>query len=106
PHLYSRTAAFAEGFARALALADEVVVTDVYAAREDPVPGVSGALITDAMVGPGGRFVADRYAAAADVASAARPGDLVLTVGAGDVTELAPVVLEALCAGRAPGGDR
>lgn len=106
PHLYSRTAAFAEEFARALALADEVVVTDVYAAREDPVPGVSGATVTDAMVGSRARFVADRYTAAAELAAEARPGDLVLTVGAGDVTELAPVVLEALRAGRGAGGDR
>ncbi len=95
PHLYSRTARFAREFAEALALADEVVVTDVYAAREDPVTGVSGALITDLM-GDVGRFVADRHEAARAVGVAARPGDLVLTVGAGDVTELAPEVLAAV----------
>ena len=95
PHLYSRTAQFAREFAAALALADEVVVTDVYAAREDPVPGVSGALITDLMAGHG-RFVADRHEAARAVGASARAGDLVLTVGAGDVTELAPVVLSAV----------
>ncbi|OZB49771.1 MAG: UDP-N-acetylmuramate--alanine ligase [Cellulomonas sp. 14-74-6] len=97
PHLYSRTRTFADEFAHALELADAVVVTDVYAAREDPEPGVTGALITDRMTTPGrGRFVADRTEAASAVAALARPGDLVLTVGAGDVTQLAPVVLAAL----------
>ncbi len=76
-------------FAVALSLADEVVVTDVYAAREDPDPAVTGALITDRMAGAG-RFVADRVDAAHAVAALARPGDLVLTVGAGDVTGLGP----------------
>lgn len=98
PHLFSRTAAFASEFAAALALADEVVVTDVYAAREDPDPMVTGALVTDRMVDLGARasFVADRHAAARAIGAAARPGDLVLTVGAGDVTELAPEVLSAV----------
>ncbi|MHB1065344.1 MAG: UDP-N-acetylmuramate--L-alanine ligase [Georgenia sp.] len=95
PHLYSRTQTFAGAFARALAGADLVVVTDVYAAREDPVPGVDGSLITDAMP-ERGRYVADRRAAAETVADLARPGDLVLTVGAGDVTELGPVILQRL----------
>ncbi len=100
PHLYSRTVTFAAEFAAALDAADAVVVTDVYAAREDPQPGVSGALITDRMAPGRGTFVADRLAAAREIARAARPGDLVLTVGAGDVTELAPVVLEAVRAPR------
>ncbi|MCV2393419.1 UDP-N-acetylmuramate--L-alanine ligase [Actinotalea sp. M2MS4P-6] len=95
PHLFSRTATFAAQFAEALALADAVVVTDVYAAREDPDPAVTGALITDRM-GPQARFVADRTEAAGVIAALAEPGDLVLTVGAGDVTALAPVVLKAL----------
>lgn len=98
PHLYSRTKAFAPQFAAALAAADEVVVTDVYAAREDPDPAVTGALVTDLMPGHA-RFVADRVAAARVAAGLARPGDLLLTVGAGDVTALAPVVLETLAAG-------
>nr|WP_152192061.1 UDP-N-acetylmuramate--L-alanine ligase [Georgenia satyanarayanai] len=98
PHLYSRTQAFAAEFAAALGAADEVVVTDVYAAREDPVAGVDGSLIT--ALADGARYVADRHGAAAAVASLARPGDLVLTMGAGDVTELGPRVL-ALLAERA-----
>lgn len=98
PHLYSRTRAFADDFGAALARADLAVVTDVYAAREDPDPSVTGELLTDAMAAHGrsGRFVPDRVEAAHAVADAARPGDLVLTVGAGDVTELGPVVLGRL----------
>jgi len=97
PHLFSRTRTFADEFGAAFDLADVVVVTDVYAAREDPDPEVTGALIVDRVPTPGkATFVPDRLAAARSVAEAARPGDLVLTVGAGDVTTLAPVVLAAL----------
>ena len=74
--------------------ADEVVVTAVYAAREDPEPGVTSELITRRM--SRGRYVADRHEAAAVVAGAARPGDLVLTMGAGDVTDLADEIVGAL----------
>lgn len=107
PHLYSRTRTFAAQFGAAFDLADVVVVTDVYAAREDVDPAVTGALVADAVPTPGkARFVPDRVAAAHAVAAEARPGDLVLTVGAGDVTELGPVVLAALAqagAGDGPG---
>lgn len=97
PHLYSRTRTFADEFGHALDLADVVVVTDVYAAREDPDPTVTGALLVDRVPTVGkATFVADRTAAARAVAASARPGDLLLTVGAGDVTALAPVVLEEL----------
>jgi UDP-N-acetylmuramate--alanine ligase len=106
PHLYSRTRTFADAFATALAAADVVVVTDVYAAREDPDPAVTGALLTDRLTAAGhaaSSFVADRFEAARVVGRLARPGDLVLTVGAGDVTELGPVVLDAV-AQDAPAG--
>lgn len=97
PHLYSRTRAFAAEFGRALDLADVVVVTDVYAAREDPDPTVTGLLVADAVPTPGrAQFVPDRHEAARGLAAQARAGDLVLTVGAGDVTELGAVVLAAL----------
>ena len=108
PHLFSRTATFAAEFGRALGLADVAVVTDVYAAREDPAPGVTGALISDQVPdGTVAAFIADRFEAAAAVGRAARPGDLVLTVGAGDVTELAPHVLRAVTspAGRTDDAD-
>jgi UDP-N-acetylmuramate--alanine ligase len=96
PHLYSRTRIFAREFGQALAGADEVFVLDVYAAREDPEPGVTGALVADAV--PGGRavFAADRDGLPAAVAGLAKPGDVVLTMGAGDVTLLGPLIVAEL----------
>jgi UDP-N-acetylmuramate--alanine ligase len=96
PHLYSRTRFFAGDFGSALGLADQAVVLDVYAAREDPEPGVTGRLVADAV--PGGRavFLPDRTQAAVVVTGLAKPGDVVLTMGAGDVTALGPQLVEAL----------
>ena len=98
PHLYSRTRIFAEEFGRALGLADEVVVMDVYAAREDPEPGVTGAMIAaaGAAAGRAGELPAVVVEGGGRVAARSRPGDLVLTVGAGDVTMLAPEILNEL----------
>lgn len=96
PHLYSRTANFADRFAEALSLADDVVVTSVYAAREDPTPGVEGDLVTSRMDPARAQFVPDRFEAARALAARARPGDLVMTVGAGDVTELGPTILDQI----------
>ena len=98
PHLFSRTVAFAADFGAALGLADEVVVLDVYAAREDPVPGVTGALVADAVPLRPDRvvFAPDRSTVAEELARRARPGDLVITMGAGDVTALGPDILAAL----------
>ena len=96
PHLYSRTRIFAAEFGAALGLADEVVVLDVYAAREDPEPGVTGALIADAVPGGHAHFVPDRAQVAPLISRIARPGDLVFTMGAGDVTALGPQLVEAL----------
>lgn len=97
PHLYSRTQAFAAEFAAGLAPADAVLVMDVFAAREDPVAGVDGALIADRVSGPATvRYLADRSAVVPAVTELVRPGDLVLTVGAGDVTELGPQILTSL----------
>ncbi|HEY0814127.1 MAG TPA: UDP-N-acetylmuramate--L-alanine ligase [Pseudonocardia sp.] len=95
PHLYSRTRDFAREFGAALGLADEVVVLDVYGAREDPEPGVSGALIAEHVPLPPARvrFVPRWSEVPAVVAGIARPGDLVITMGAGDVTVLAPEIL-------------
>jgi UDP-N-acetylmuramate--alanine ligase len=95
PHLYSRTRAFAAEFGAALGLADEVVVLDVYGAREDPEPGVSGRLVADAVPLPAERvhFVPTWADVPRVLAELARPGDLVLTMGAGDVTVLGPEVL-------------
>jgi UDP-N-acetylmuramate--alanine ligase len=111
PHLYSRTRIFAEEFGRALGLADDVVVLDVYGAREDPEPGVSGELVTRAVPLPPERvaFVPDGEAAVRRLAERAAPGDVVLTLGAGDVTRLGPRLLELLAhvaTDRLPAGGR
>jgi UDP-N-acetylmuramate--alanine ligase len=96
PHLYSRTRIFAADFGAALGLADEAIVLDVYAAREDPEPGVTGELVADAVPGGRARFLPDRTQAAPMIARIAEPGDIVLTMGAGDVTALGPQLVEAL----------
>ena len=98
PHLYSRTEAFATEFGAALGLADLVLVMEVYAAREDPVPGVTGALIADRVTLPPEAvlFEPSWTAVPAAVAALVRPGDVVLTVGAGDVTLLGPEILAAI----------
>ncbi|NUT48367.1 MAG: UDP-N-acetylmuramate--L-alanine ligase [Saccharothrix sp.] len=98
PHLYSRTRLFAEDFAAALGTADAVVVLDVYGAREEPEPGVTGALISGLVPLPVGKVVYepsfDRVPAL--VASMAGEGDLVVTMGAGDVTMLGPEIVGEL----------
>jgi UDP-N-acetylmuramate--alanine ligase len=96
PHLYSRTRIFAGEFGTALALADEAIVLDVYAAREDPEPGVTGKLVADAAPAGRARFVPDAAQLPAVIAGIAQPGDVVLTMGAGDVTLLGPLLVEAL----------
>jgi len=100
PHLYSRTLHLAHEFAVALAAADAVCVTDVYPAREAPLPGVTGRLIVNELtqVRPGMRLA---YAPSVEegarvVAAWAQPGDTVLTLGAGDVERAGPLLLEAL----------
>ncbi|MDZ4270627.1 MAG: UDP-N-acetylmuramate--L-alanine ligase [Mycobacterium sp.] len=107
PHLYSRTEAFASEFARALDTADEVFMLDVYAAREQPIGGISGATIAEKMTAPV-TYIPDFLAVPARVAAAAQPGDVVVTMGAGDVTMLGAEILAALHvkANRsAPGGS-
>jgi UDP-N-acetylmuramate--alanine ligase len=98
PHLYSRTRDFADEFGKALASADRVWVTDVFPAREAPLPGVDGELVARAVEAAGGRVT---YHAALDglataVAGAAAAGDLVLTLGAGSVERVGSEVLREL----------
>jgi UDP-N-acetylmuramate--alanine ligase len=97
PHLVSRTKAFAAEMGQALGLADEVVVLDVYVSREQPDPDVTGAMVA-AHVPSSARvvFEPDRERVAGLLVARAAPGDLVLTLGAGDVTDVAPLVLALL----------
>jgi UDP-N-acetylmuramate--alanine ligase len=95
PHLYSRTKAFAAEFGRALDAADEVFVLDVYGAREQPLVGISGASVAEHVSVPV-RYLPDFSAVAQQVAAAAGPGDVIVTMGAGDVTLLGPEIVTAL----------
>jgi UDP-N-acetylmuramate--alanine ligase len=98
PHLYSRTQAQHVALGEALASAGLAVVTEVYGAREAPIPGVSGRLVYDAVLRKGtpAEFAADRAALLDMVAGAAHSGDVVLTLGAGDITTLGPDLLDRL----------
>jgi UDP-N-acetylmuramate--alanine ligase len=100
PHLYSRTLHLADELAAALALADIACVTEIYPAREEPLPGVSGKLVVDRLSErrPGMRvgWAPGLPDAAAFVASFARRGDLIFTVGAGDVDSALPLIEESL----------
>ncbi|MDO5493297.1 MAG: UDP-N-acetylmuramate--L-alanine ligase [Nesterenkonia sp.] len=101
PHLFSRTQEFAAEFSAALRTADTVAVLEIYPARERPVEGVTAALIADPLFAgdqPPLGGLQDREEAVRTVVGAAAPGDLVLTVGAGDVTALGPRLVEALSA--------
>ncbi|TDT32812.1 UDP-N-acetylmuramate--L-alanine ligase [Naumannella halotolerans] len=93
PHLFSRTRDQAEGFAESLAAADEVYLLDIYPAREQPIPGVTSALIADRL--PGAEVVSAEQLPGL-IAAAARPGDIVLTLGAGDITRLGPKIVAEL----------
>jgi UDP-N-acetylmuramate--alanine ligase len=101
PGTYSRTQTFAKEFAEAMAVADIAVVMDIFPAREEPIPGVTGATISDLIPLPAEHVIYEpRYAAVPDrIAAIARPGDLVLTMGIGNVYLLCPDIREA-CARR------
>jgi UDP-N-acetylmuramate--alanine ligase len=98
PHLYSRTRHLARELARALAAADSVAVTDIYAAREAPIAGVSGKLVVDALaeLSPGlpVAWTPSVEEGAHYLARLVRPGDRVVTIGAGDVDRAAALLLE------------
>ncbi len=97
PHLFSRTRALATEFGQALSLADVVVVTDIYAAREEPDPGVDGAMVLQSVKGPAEVMYVPLLAdVPAVLVPDLRDGDLVITMGAGDITTLGPRLLEAL----------
>ncbi|MDQ3781768.1 MAG: UDP-N-acetylmuramate--L-alanine ligase [Actinomycetota bacterium] len=98
PHRYTRTADLGAEFGRPLATADRVVVTDVYPAGEAPIPGVTGKIVAEAVAAAGGtvRYVAGVAAATDLLAGSVAPGDLVLLLGAGDITGVAEPLLAAL----------
>ncbi len=99
PHLYSRTRDFLDGFARAFFNADVLVVTDVYGAREEPLENVNGQLLADLAARRGHRdvhYVADKEALPEALLSLAEPGDIVVTLGAGDVWRYGHRFLEKL----------
>lgn len=98
PHTYSRTQRLAMEFAQTLEdYADETVVLDVFGAREDPVPGVTGALVAERFTDPSRvRFIADWQQAADRTAEIAHDGDFVITLGCGDVYRIVPQLLESL----------
>jgi UDP-N-acetylmuramate--alanine ligase len=102
PHLYSRTQHLGRDLGAALATADLVVVTDVYGAREDPRPGITGKIVVDGVIDAAPRarvvYLPKRGDVPAFVAGRARSGDAVLTIGAGDVTMLGPEILRMLAA--------
>ncbi|MCZ4512290.1 UDP-N-acetylmuramate--L-alanine ligase [Streptomyces sp. ActVer] len=98
PHLFSRTQELGKEMGESLALADASVVLDIYPAREDPIPGVTSELIIEAARAAGADVTPakDKADVPALVAGMAKPGDLVLTMGAGDVTDLGPEILTRL----------
>jgi UDP-N-acetylmuramate--alanine ligase len=100
PHLYSRTRDFAREFGAALAGADAVFLTEIYPAREQPIEGVSSSLVEQAVREASGTVAwrGDRPQLAAALAAAVRSGDVVLTIGAGDITRTGPELLAHLTA--------
>lgn len=97
PHLYSRTRLMHQQFAEALAISDEVVVLDIYAAREDPEPGVTGQLVSDSFENKAQVHYVPLWEDAPTVAAKlASAGDFIITMGCGDVYRMVPELLEAL----------
>ena len=98
PHLFSRTALHGDALGRALAAADVVVVAPIYAAREQPLPGVSAEVVARGAARAGATTVAvrDRASLTDRVVETVRTGDVVFTLGAGDVTRVGPELIERL----------
>ena len=94
PHRYSRTQAFTKEFAKSLSIADRVWLLEVYAASEQPITGVSSANISKLI--SGAKFEPNFISVTEAVAEAANPGDVIMTLGAGDVSSLGPLILDEL----------
>ena len=100
PHRYSRTESLASEFGPAFDDADELVVLDVFSAGEMPIPGVSGKTVVNAVRAhrPDAKasYVPERHAVVDHMVQTAEPGDLIITMGAGDVTLLGPAIVDGL----------
>ena len=96
PHRFSRTLDLLDEFSGAFKDADTVVVLPIYAASEEPIAGVTAERLAELIQGPRGAFEPDFAAAVAAVTASTQPGDLILTLGAGSVSQLAPQILAAL----------
>jgi UDP-N-acetylmuramate--alanine ligase len=96
PHRFSRTLDLLDQFSGAFANADTVIVLPIYAANEEPIPGVTAERLASRIEGPQVQFAADFSTAVAAVAAQAGKGDLILTLGAGNVSQLAPLILAEL----------
>jgi UDP-N-acetylmuramate--alanine ligase len=94
PHRYTRTQAFLDGFASSLDQADDVTLLEIYAASEKPIPGISSELIAEKM--KRGIFLPNFVDASERIIAQANPGDVILTLGAGDVNSLAPIIADGL----------
>jgi len=94
PHRYSRTKAFSAQFAKALDVADRAIVLEVYAASEKPIAGVTSRLITGAM--NQGEYIPNFIEVTDSVIDTAQPQDVIITLGAGDVSSLAPIIVDGL----------
>ena len=96
PHRYTRTLDLLDEFGGAFADADSVIVLPIYAASEEPIPGVTAELLAGRIQGPSVHYAPEFAAAVQMVAAEVREGDLILTLGAGNVSQLAPQILAAL----------
>ena len=96
PHRYSRTLDLMDRFREAFKDADSVIVLPIYAASEEPIPGVTAERLAGVLEGPAVQFAADFPTAVAAVVAQAEEGDLILTLGAGNVSQLAPQILAAI----------
>ena len=94
PHRYSRTKAFAAEFAKVLDVADRAIILEVYAASEKPIDGVTSKLITQQM--QKGEYIPNFVEVTDSVIDLAQPGDVIMTLGAGDVSSLAPIIVDGL----------
>lgn len=94
PHRYTRTQAFLPAFAQTLDLADHVILLEIYPASESPIPGVSASLIAQKM--EHGQFIPNFLEAVDVIIAMSKPGDVIITLGAGDVNSLAPIIIAGL----------